>query len=479
MPAIGLRFTLSHQSHPATWRLLSSHDLPDWTPSTSREQHDVTDDPFIHPFCRPDTLVLLRSKVGGLGSAPERPGRLFCPCLREAPSFGRRATRVAKFTDRTGLLHLESGVHWLQDKPNAKLSHQTSLPHGSLLLRLGDGILWSHCCACWSLEEESPTFHGRKIASSSRRPRAPPLFLLPRPRCRLASNKISFDNLHCSPSPEAATNPKLNGPFAVSSILPRLLSNPQDSYSSVFSLEFGVGVAEVEFFARPTDSQGERQTQRERHAHTFPDQIEREMGSAVMCEATQQVLGSSLARASIVSSSSKWSEATKVKLCPLHSEFAHMRSAIFAAARCQTSPAPFVRAARTIVTARILKEVEKEVVEAEVEEGFNFEKYMYKKAQAVNVALDKAVPMQYPEKLRESMRYSLLAGGKRVRPALCIAACELVGGDEETAMPAACAMEMIHTMSLIHDDLPCMDNDDLRRGQPTNHKVKLCQQYQS
>ncbi|CAM6003472.1 unnamed protein product [Sphagnum balticum] len=96
---------------------------------------------------------------------------------------------------------------------------------------------------------------------------------------------------------------------------------------------------------------------------------------------------------------------------------------------------------------------------------------MVAKAQAVNLALDKAVPLQYPMKLREAMRYSLLAGGKRVRPVLCLAACELLGGDEETAMPAACAMEMLHTMSLIHDDLPCMDNDDLRRGKPTNHKV--------
>ncbi|CAN0911979.1 Geranylgeranyl pyrophosphate synthase, chloroplastic [Linum grandiflorum] len=69
------------------------------------------------------------------------------------------------------------------------------------------------------------------------------------------------------------------------------------------------------------------------------------------------------------------------------------------------------------------------------------------------------------------MRYSLLAGGKRVRPVLCLAACELVGGTEPMAMPAACAVEMIHTMSLIHDDLPCMDNDDLRRGKPTNHIV--------
>ena len=70
-------------------------------------------------------------------------------------------------------------------------------------------------------------------------------------------------------------------------------------------------------------------------------------------------------------------------------------------------------------------------------------------------------------------RYSLLAGGKRIRPALCLAACELVGGTIEQAMPSACAMEMIHTMSLIHDDLPSMDNDDFRRGKPTNHKVRM------
>ena len=68
-------------------------------------------------------------------------------------------------------------------------------------------------------------------------------------------------------------------------------------------------------------------------------------------------------------------------------------------------------------------------------------------------------------------RYSLLAGGKRVRPCLCLAACEAVGGNIAQAMPTACAMEMLHTMSLIHDDLPSMDNDDFRRGKPTNHKV--------
>lgn len=62
-----------------------------------------------------------------------------------------------------------------------------------------------------------------------------------------------------------------------------------------------------------------------------------------------------------------------------------------------------------------------------------------------------------------------MAGGKRIRPVLCIAACEMFGGTEEMAMPTAVALEMIHTMSLIHDDLPSMDNDDLRRGKPTNH----------
>ena len=76
-----------------------------------------------------------------------------------------------------------------------------------------------------------------------------------------------------------------------------------------------------------------------------------------------------------------------------------------------------------------------------------------------------------PSPLWEAMSYSLEAGGKRVRPALLLAACETAGGDTSIALPFACALEMIHTYSLIHDDLPAMDNDDLRRGQPTNHKV--------
>ncbi len=73
--------------------------------------------------------------------------------------------------------------------------------------------------------------------------------------------------------------------------------------------------------------------------------------------------------------------------------------------------------------------------------------------------------------LDESMRYSLMAGGKRVRPALVLEFCRLFGGDPAHAIPFAAAVEMIHTFSLIHDDLPCMDDDDLRRGRPTNHKV--------
>ncbi len=73
--------------------------------------------------------------------------------------------------------------------------------------------------------------------------------------------------------------------------------------------------------------------------------------------------------------------------------------------------------------------------------------------------------------LWEAMGYSLFAGGKRIRPILTLAACEAVGGKMEDVLPAACAIEMVHTMSLIHDDLPCMDNDDYRRGRLTNHKV--------
>ena len=76
-----------------------------------------------------------------------------------------------------------------------------------------------------------------------------------------------------------------------------------------------------------------------------------------------------------------------------------------------------------------------------------------------------------PKTLRAAIEYSLFAGGKRLRPALALGAAELISGEDTCALPAACALEMIHTYSLIHDDLPSMDNDDLRRGKPTSHKV--------
>jgi geranylgeranyl diphosphate synthase type II len=102
---------------------------------------------------------------------------------------------------------------------------------------------------------------------------------------------------------------------------------------------------------------------------------------------------------------------------------------------------------------------------------FDLDKYLKELKQEVETALDASIAVTYPQKIYESMRYSLMAGGKRLRPILCIAACEMLGGDRASAMPTACAMEMVHTMSLIHDDLPAMDNDDFRRGKPTNHKI--------
>jgi geranylgeranyl diphosphate synthase type II len=91
----------------------------------------------------------------------------------------------------------------------------------------------------------------------------------------------------------------------------------------------------------------------------------------------------------------------------------------------------------------------------------------------VDRALDNYLPAEdtLPVTLHKAMRYSVFAGGKRIRPVLMIAACEAVGGDAERVLPAACAMEMIHTYSLIHDDLPAMDDDDFRRGRPTNHRI--------
>ena len=102
-----------------------------------------------------------------------------------------------------------------------------------------------------------------------------------------------------------------------------------------------------------------------------------------------------------------------------------------------------------------------------------FTDYLTRRAAEVNQWLDRLVPSETtpPEQLHRAMRYSLLAGGKRLRPSLTLAAGEALGADTDDLMPAACAIEMIHTYSLIHDDLPPMDNDDLRRGRPTCHKA--------
>ena len=99
--------------------------------------------------------------------------------------------------------------------------------------------------------------------------------------------------------------------------------------------------------------------------------------------------------------------------------------------------------------------------------------YLARRAGEVNEWLDRLVPAETipPELLHRAMRYSLFAGGKRLRPALVLATGEAFGAHTDDLMPAACAIEMIHTYSLIHDDLPAMDNDDLRRGQPTCHKM--------
>ena len=105
--------------------------------------------------------------------------------------------------------------------------------------------------------------------------------------------------------------------------------------------------------------------------------------------------------------------------------------------------------------------------------AFDLNAFLNQKTEAVNQALDHFLPpgKMRPSTLHEAMRYSLFAGGKRMRPAILFAAAEACGGKQADAMPLACAVECIHTYSLVHYDLPAMDNDDFRRGKPTNHKV--------
>ena len=103
----------------------------------------------------------------------------------------------------------------------------------------------------------------------------------------------------------------------------------------------------------------------------------------------------------------------------------------------------------------------------------NIKAYLASRQKLIDRALDRYLPKEKtkPATIHKAMRYSLFAGGKRLRPILCLAAAEACGGKIDRAMPLACAMECIHTYSLVHDDLPSMDNDDFRRGRPTCHKV--------
>src|SRR5436309_14353650 len=103
----------------------------------------------------------------------------------------------------------------------------------------------------------------------------------------------------------------------------------------------------------------------------------------------------------------------------------------------------------------------------------NLKSYLVTRQKLIDRALDRYLPKanRKPTTLHRAMRYSLFAGGKRLRPILCLAAAEACRGNIKNALPLACALECIHTYSLVHDDLPSMDNDDFRRGRPTCHKV--------
>src|SRR5208282_561422 len=105
--------------------------------------------------------------------------------------------------------------------------------------------------------------------------------------------------------------------------------------------------------------------------------------------------------------------------------------------------------------------------------GMDFSHYWSARQKKVDAALNRLLPSATtkPKTIHQAMRYSIFAGGKRLRPVICLATAEVISGKNDDAIPLACAVECIHTYSLIHDDLPSMDNDDFRRGKPTSHKV--------
>lgn len=152
------------------------------------------------------------------------------------------------------------------------------------------------------------------------------------------------------------------------------------------------------------------------------------------------------------------------KLCTLHRPTPGPGRRFVSVARCATTQP----GAAAIGTARDLKP--HRVDGASSSSSFDFERYLSRNAQAVHDALDSALTgLRCPALLADAMRHSVLDGGKRVRPVLAIACCELVGGAAAAALPVACAAELVHAASLVHDDMPCMDDDALRRGRPSCH----------
>jgi hypothetical protein len=135
------------------------------------------------------------------------------------------------------------------------------------------------------------------------------------------------------------------------------------------------------------------------------------------------------------------------------------------------APTPTFHRAASLVTKASSTTSTTATASASSATDFDLNAYIKGKLPAIEAALDASVVSTQPEtdRICEAMKYSLMAGGKRIRPVLCLAACEMFAGSDAAAMPAAVSLEMIHTMSLIHDDLPAMDNDDLRRGKPTCH----------
>jgi len=111
------------------------------------------------------------------------------------------------------------------------------------------------------------------------------------------------------------------------------------------------------------------------------------------------------------------------------------------------------------------------ILEIIAQKEFDYHSSVSENIKLINFSLDKYLEIRYPQLIWEAMRYSVLSGGKRLRPLMVLESTRICGGKQENTLPTACALELLHVHSLIHDDLPCMDNDDYRRGKLTNHKV--------